>query len=142
MTRRKRNWRSAAEMLDTFGLQQGGSQYRRLIGGFQRIFGATIFFGTDTQRERASVIHQARVNFMSEARIWCPILGGRCCSSAFFSSISWRITSSSLLYPFKSPMAVILSRWEHWNIWEAMSTKNRGESVGVQALKSRVKEIM
>lgn len=30
---------SAAEMLDTFGMQQGGSQYRRLIGSFQRIFG-------------------------------------------------------------------------------------------------------
>ena len=40
---------SAAEMLATFGMQQGGSQYRRLIGSFQRIFGATIFFGTDTQ---------------------------------------------------------------------------------------------
>jgi hypothetical protein len=61
---------SAAEMLDTFGMQQGGSQYRRLIGSFQRIFGATIFFGTDTQRERAAVVHRARFNFMSEARIW------------------------------------------------------------------------
>jgi hypothetical protein len=61
---------SAAEMLDTFGMQQGGSQYRRLVGAFQRIFGATIFFGTDTQSERAAVIHQARFNFMSEARIW------------------------------------------------------------------------
>jgi len=50
--------------------QQGGSQYRRLIGAFQRIFGATIFFGTDSQRERAAVVHQARFNFMSEARIW------------------------------------------------------------------------
>jgi hypothetical protein len=30
-------------MLDTFGMQQGGSQYRRLVGAFQRIFGATIF---------------------------------------------------------------------------------------------------
>jgi len=37
---------------------------------FQRIFGATIFFGTDMQRERAAVVHQARFNFMSEARIW------------------------------------------------------------------------
>jgi hypothetical protein len=63
-------FRSAAEMLDSFGMQQGGSQYRRLIDAFQRIFGATIFFGTDTQRERASVINQARFNFMSEARIW------------------------------------------------------------------------
>jgi hypothetical protein len=63
-------FRSAAQMLDTFGMQQGGTQYRRLMGAFQRIFGATIFFGTDTQRERAAVIHRARFNFMSEARIW------------------------------------------------------------------------
>ncbi|MGJ5814813.1 replication protein RepA [Paludibaculum fermentans] len=61
---------SAAEMLGTFGLQQGGSQYRRLVASFQRIFGATIFFGTDTQLERTAVIHSARFNFMSEATIW------------------------------------------------------------------------
>jgi hypothetical protein len=64
------SFRSAAEMLDSFGMQQGGSQYRRLIRAFQRIFGATIFFGTDTQREHAPIINQARFNFMSEARIW------------------------------------------------------------------------
>lgn len=63
-------FRSAAEMLDIFGMQQGGSQYRRLIAAFQRIFGATIFFGTDTQREKAIVTHHARFNFMREARIW------------------------------------------------------------------------
>lgn len=63
-------FRSAAEMLDTFGMQQGGSQYRRLIAAFQRVFGATIFFGTDTQREKAAVMHRARFNFMREARIW------------------------------------------------------------------------
>jgi hypothetical protein len=63
-------FRSAAEMLDVFGMQQGGSQYRRLIAAFQRVFGATIFFGTDTQRERAIVTHHARFNFMREARIW------------------------------------------------------------------------
>lgn len=61
---------SAAEMLAAFGLQQGGSQYRRLVASFQRIFGATIFFGTDTQLERAAVVHQARFSFMTEARIW------------------------------------------------------------------------
>jgi hypothetical protein len=63
-------FRSAAEMLDVFGMQQGGSQYRRLISAFQRVFGATIFFGMDTQREKATVMHQARFNFMREARIW------------------------------------------------------------------------
>jgi hypothetical protein len=61
---------SAAAMLDTFGMQQGGSQYRRLVDSFQRIFGATIFFGTDSQKVPAAVVHRARFNFMSEARIW------------------------------------------------------------------------
>jgi hypothetical protein len=60
---------SGAEMLDTFGMQQGGSQYRRLIEAFQRVFGATIFFGTNTQI-KAAVFQQVRFNFMSEARIW------------------------------------------------------------------------
>lgn len=64
------NFESAAQMLDTFAMQQGGTQYRRLVAAFQRIFGATIFFGTDSQRERAAVVHQAHFNFMSEARLW------------------------------------------------------------------------
>jgi Replication initiator protein A len=51
-------FRSAAEMLDTFGMQQGGTLYRRLIASFQRIFGATIFFGTDIQHDKAAVIHR------------------------------------------------------------------------------------
>ncbi len=63
-------FRSAAEMLDVFGMQQGGSQYRRLVGAFQRVFGATIFFGSDTQHEKAAVMHHGRFNFMREARIW------------------------------------------------------------------------
>ncbi len=89
---------SAAEMLDTFGMQQGGSQYRRLIEAFKRVFGATIFFGTDTQRERSRVVHQSRFSFMSEARIWYfrhseqPTLPGDCgniivLSSEFFREV-------------------------------------------------------
>jgi hypothetical protein len=62
-------FRSAAEMLDIFGMQQGGSQYRWLIAAFQRVFGATIFFGTDTQTRKAAVMHHARFSFMREARI-------------------------------------------------------------------------
>lgn len=87
---------SAAEMLDTFGMQQGGSQYRRLVGAFQRIFGATIFFGTDTQREKASIFHQTRFNFMSEARIWyCrdpqqPTLPGGCQNTVVLSDEFYR----------------------------------------------------
>ena len=61
---------SAADMLDTFAMQQGGSQYRRRVAAFERIFGATIFFGTDTQRDPAVVVHRSRFNFMTEATIW------------------------------------------------------------------------
>ena len=87
---------SAAEMLNTFGMQQGGSQYRRLVGSFQRIFGATIFFGTDTQRERATVVHRARFNFMSEARIWYSrdpdqqLLPGNCQNTIVLSDEFYR----------------------------------------------------
>lgn len=87
---------SAAEMLDTFGMQQGGSQYRRLIEAFKRVFGATIFFGTDTQRERARVVHQSRFNFMSEARIWYsrqieqPTLPGDCRNTIVLSAEFFR----------------------------------------------------
>src|SRR6185437_9049480 len=38
--------------------------------GIQTHLRGTIFFGTDMQRERAAVVHRARFNFMSEARIW------------------------------------------------------------------------
>ena len=57
-------------MLDAFGMGQGGSQYRQLIAAFERIFGATIFFGTENQIDPATVFQQARFNFMSEARLW------------------------------------------------------------------------
>lgn len=51
-------------------MQQGDSQYRRLVDSFHPIFGAAIFFGTDRQRIPAAVVHQVRFNFMTEARIW------------------------------------------------------------------------
>jgi hypothetical protein len=36
-------FRNASEMLDTFALNKGGREYRRLLSAFERIFGATIF---------------------------------------------------------------------------------------------------
>ena len=63
-------FRSAAEMLDSFGMAKGGKEYRRLMAAFERIFGATIFFGTESMKETARVVHRSRFNFMREARIW------------------------------------------------------------------------
>jgi hypothetical protein len=61
---------TAAEMLETFGMQKGGKQYRRLVSAFERVFGATIFFRTDNRLGSAKVIHSARFNFFREAQIW------------------------------------------------------------------------
>jgi hypothetical protein len=57
-------------MLGTFGMQPGGSQYRRLVAGFKQIFGATIFVGTDQQKKAAAVLHQSQFHFLREAEIW------------------------------------------------------------------------
>lgn len=61
---------SAAEMLDTFGMQKGGKEYRRLVGAFQRIFGSTIFFGTMSDGPKASVFNMSRFSFLRQARMW------------------------------------------------------------------------
>jgi hypothetical protein len=63
-------FRSAAEMLDTFGMAKGGKEYRRIVAAFGRIFGATMFFSTESTRSTATVIHRSRFNFLKEAEIW------------------------------------------------------------------------
>jgi hypothetical protein len=59
-------FRTAAEMLETFGMHKGG----RLVAAFERIFGATIFFGTDTLNGKAKVVQRSRFSFFNEAQIW------------------------------------------------------------------------
>jgi hypothetical protein len=63
-------FRSAAEMLDTFGMAKGGKEYRRIVAAFERIFGATIFFSTESSRTATTVIHRSRFSFLQEAEIW------------------------------------------------------------------------
>ena len=63
-------FRTAADMLESFGMHTGGKEYRRLVAAFERIFGATIYFGTDSFSGTAKVVQRSRFNFMSEAQIW------------------------------------------------------------------------
>jgi len=63
-------FRTAAQMLETFGMHKGGKEYRRLVAAFERIFGATIFFGTDALRGTAKVLQRSRFSFFQEAQIW------------------------------------------------------------------------
>jgi len=63
-------FKSGAEMLDTFGLQKGGTEYNRLVTAFERIFGATIFFRTDTMTGKAKLVNHSRFHFLREAKLW------------------------------------------------------------------------
>lgn len=62
-------FRSGAAILDMFGLRKGGKEYRRIVAGFERIFGATIFFGSESQIGMSRVVDHARFNFIQQARI-------------------------------------------------------------------------
>jgi hypothetical protein len=63
-------FKSASAMLETFGMQKGGKEYRRLVDAFERILWATIFFGTEKLSGHAEVVHRFRFNFIREAQIW------------------------------------------------------------------------
>jgi len=80
-------FRSAAEMLETFGMHKGGKEYRRLIEAFERIFGATMFFGTDTMNAGAKVVHRSRFNFLREATIWYNRPASQAPSSEAFENV-------------------------------------------------------
>jgi hypothetical protein len=62
-------------MLDTFGMHKGGKEYRRLIAAFERIFGATMFFGTEKLTSTAKVVQRSRFSFFREAQIWYSLPG-------------------------------------------------------------------
>jgi hypothetical protein len=79
-------FRTAAEMLESFGMHTGGKEYRRLVGAFERIFGATIFFGTDTLSGKATMIQRSRFNFMREAQIWYSRAGNTLISERYLRS--------------------------------------------------------
>jgi hypothetical protein len=63
-------FRSGAEMLEMFGMQKGGKEYRRLVAGIERIFGSTIFFGSERTAEGAKLFSRARFHFVRETHIW------------------------------------------------------------------------
>jgi hypothetical protein len=61
---------SAAQLLEFFRLPKDGPHYRRMVEGFQRVFAATIFFGTEQQPERAAVVELARFQFFDRMQLW------------------------------------------------------------------------
>lgn len=67
---REIHFSSAAHILSFFDLPKDGPHYRRVIEGFQRIFGATIFFGTRNQVNGAAFVDLARFQFFDRMKLW------------------------------------------------------------------------
>jgi len=63
-------FRAAAEILEFFHLSKDGRHYRRIVEGFQRVFGATIFFGTEEQTGASQMIDCARFHFFDSMHLW------------------------------------------------------------------------
>jgi hypothetical protein len=64
------HFESAAQILEFFRLPKDGPHYRRMVEGFQRVFAATIFFGTDQRPEKTAVIDVARFHFFDRMHLW------------------------------------------------------------------------
>jgi hypothetical protein len=63
-------FKRAAQLLEFLQLPKDGIHYRRLIEGFQRIFAASIFFGTDEEQEGGKVFDWARFHFFDHMKLW------------------------------------------------------------------------
>ena len=61
---------SGAQILNEWGLQQNGSHYHRLAQGFKRVFGSTIFFGTQDERRGSQVWDCGRIHFFDQMKLW------------------------------------------------------------------------
>jgi len=58
-------------MLDFFHLSKDGRHYSRITQAFQRVFAATIFFGTDNQPDRHHRLSDlARFHFFDQLHLW------------------------------------------------------------------------
>jgi hypothetical protein len=61
---------TALQMLDFFHLAPDGRHYRRVVQGFQRIFAATIFFGTHDHPAANRLVDSSRFHFFDHLHLW------------------------------------------------------------------------
>jgi hypothetical protein len=67
---REIRFRSAATILETFGLPKDGRYYKRLIAGFERIFYSTFYFASDDQTAEAVMITRTSFRFVKDLQLW------------------------------------------------------------------------
>jgi len=58
------------QLLDYFNLPKSGAQYRRIRAAFQRVFAATIFFGTEDGLKKQILVDSTRFHFLDQIQLW------------------------------------------------------------------------
>jgi hypothetical protein len=101
------------EILDTFGIAKGGKEYRRLVAAFERIFGATIFFGTESMTSAARVVHREPFGMLPP------------------SCMSWATASCHASQRFFNDLA---SRSANWSVPDLLS----GDQTTIEGLSDRL----
>ena len=61
---------SAAEILREFGPPLDGPHYARLVAGFKRVFGSTIYFGDERRLGLGQVWDYRRFHFFDHLKVW------------------------------------------------------------------------
>jgi hypothetical protein len=61
---------SVASICRLLGLEHGGYSYKRIMEAFERIFSATIYFGTERDLHNGRLVDKSRMAFFDRMRLW------------------------------------------------------------------------
>ncbi len=67
---RQIRFRSAASILETFGLPKEGRYYKCPIAGFERIFCSNFYFASNDQTVEAIMITRTSFRFVKDLQLW------------------------------------------------------------------------
>lgn len=122
---------AASEVLDFFHLFKDGKRYHRIMEGFQRIFAATIFFGSNDETNGSLVVDWARFHFFDRMHLWfhnpegtpkVPAAGDNSIilSEAFYNEIDQHripVEREVIASLANAPGVLDLYLWLVWKTW-------------------------
>jgi hypothetical protein len=138
-----------SDMLDYFELPKTGYYYARLAKAFQRLFAATIFFGTEAQQQQHAILDWVRFHFFDRVHLWYNREGVADSSTA--NNLENLITLSDAFYneiqqhaiPIErrvvaalsnAPGALDLYTWLVWRTWRVNNGPTHIPLFGAQGL--------
>jgi hypothetical protein len=133
-------------------LPKDGPHYRRLVEGFKRLFGSTIFFGTEEQSLSSPLIDWSRFHFFDGMRLWfstpvsepaIPVLHENCItvSEAFYREIDAHripVEREVVAALAHAPGVLDFYIWLVWKSWAMHGAPARIRLVGPGGLKDQL----